>query len=430
MEQLRNKISLYGLDFWKYMFGQFISIIGDVCGHIAFTWWILEQKNGTEAIAAVMAPAMFFRIFLMPLVGPLGDKFSRKKILAISEALRGIVTAVLALLIILNHYHLPILIFLFSLLSVGTALYYSASTSIIPQLVKPQMIEPSIQLSQGITASGNVIGGVVGGSLVAFLGVKETYILDSLSFFLATIVILRIKSSTLPQKNQTQNSSIKQWSLDLKEGFQVVYRVKILFSWALLAMLMNFVVAPLSIALPALIKEAKNLPAWCLGWAEMSAGVGAVVGSYLVAKSLKQFSRANLIYWSIFGLGLSCALLPLGDNVYFIMASMFMIAVFGMLCNVPASTQIMIATPDHYRSRVSAILSFMCQGINPISIAIIGILMAEIGIETTILGMGLILSLLALCSPFVPDFFHFFNSQEDEVKDFFESRYRLSQFKI
>ena len=106
MEQLRNKISLYGLDFWKYMFGQFISIIGDVCGHIAFTWWILEQKNGTEAIAAVMAPAMFFRIFLMPLVGPLGDKFSRKKILAISEALRGIVTAVLALLIILNHYHL------------------------------------------------------------------------------------------------------------------------------------------------------------------------------------------------------------------------------------------------------------------------------------------------------------------------------------
>ena len=408
------------------MLGQFISVVGDICGHVAFTWWILDKENGTEAIAAIMAPAMFFRIFLMPLFGPFGDKYSRKKLLALSEALRGITSAALAIIIINNYYNLPLLIGLFSLLSVGTALYTSASGGIIPQLVSAKVLEPAIQLSQSVLSIGNVLGGIIGGSLVAFIGVEKTYILDSLSFFIAALALITIKQSTLPTKASLPHSGVSQWLDEIKEGFKVMYKIKVLFSWAILAMIMNFIMAPFAIVLPALIKEAKQMPAWSLGWVEMAGGLGAIAGSYSVAFLLQKVSRANLIYWSIFGLGLSCAFLPIGNSVFILMFFMFTLAAFGVICNVPASTQITIATPDHLRSRVFSILGFMCQGVTPISMAIVGVLMAKIGIEETMMVMGGVLSFLALLSPFVPQFFEFFNSSQEKAESFFKNHYGLN----
>ncbi len=421
---LKENISKYGRDFWKYIFGQFVSVVGDICGYIAFTWWVLDQTSDTKAIAAIMAPALFFRIFLMPLFGPFGDRFSRKKLLAISEFLRGSISICLAFMILANIYHLPLLIFLFCALSAGTALYYSASGGVVPQLVKKELIEPAIQISQGVMSMGNVMGGVIGGMCVAYLGVEKTYIFDSFSFFLAGLVLLTIKSNTLPKGVKT-GAGIKHWFDEVKEGFKLMHKIKILFRWSFLAMVMNFVMAPFGIVLPALIKEAKQMPAWCLGWVEMAGGIGAIIGTMLVGSALKKVKKANLIYGSIFCMGLSCALLPFGNNVYYLMFFMFALTFFSIFCNVPAISQITIATPDKYRSRVFSMMAFMCQGVNPLAIAVVGVAMSKIGISITIMYMGILLSSLALVSPFIPHFLEFFNLSTKDLGSYFEKKYSL-----
>lgn len=425
---LVEKFHKYGLDFWKFIFGQLISIIGDLCGYVAFTWWILDKTKDVEAIATIMAPAMFFRIFLMPLFGPFGDKFSRKKLLSLSELWRGLISLVLGIMIIFDYYNLPVIVILFSLQSAGSALYQSGSAGIIPQLVNEKDIESAIQISQGALSIGNLLGGIIGGSLVAFIGIKGTYILDSISFFLAAIAMISISKNTVPTfHHEKPKSPLKQWFSEIKEGFQILYKIKILFRWATLAMFMNFIMAPFAIALPALIKEAKHMPAWYLGWVEMAGGVGAIAGSYLVAICLKFISRANLIYWSILGLGLSCALLPYGEHLFYLMIFMFLFSLFGVLCNVPASTQITIATPDQLRSRIFSLIGFMCQGVSPLSMAVIGVLMAKIGIEKTMNLMGYSLAALALISPFITHFFEFFNSSQEKAESFFETFYKISK---
>ncbi len=50
-------------------------------GPSPLSWWVLEKTGSPKAIAWVIAPAMALNLILLPLFGPLGDNFSRKKLI-------------------------------------------------------------------------------------------------------------------------------------------------------------------------------------------------------------------------------------------------------------------------------------------------------------------------------------------------------------
>src|SRR5258706_7509217 len=90
--------SRLGRDFWFFQTGQMISTVGDACGTIALTWWILDVTASPGKVSTVLASAMFVQTTLTPVLGPLGDRFSRKWLILSSDLLRGVMMAALAVL--------------------------------------------------------------------------------------------------------------------------------------------------------------------------------------------------------------------------------------------------------------------------------------------------------------------------------------------
>lgn len=150
-----------GRDFWYYQLGQAISIVGDSCGSIALAWWILDKTGSAIVMSSILAPAMLMRIFLMPLLGPIGDRVERKKLIIISDFWRGIFTFCLATLVILDIFNIPAVIALFVLNAFGTALF-SASGGILAQIVTPDRLQEAYRKSQAVQSTGNVLGGIIG----------------------------------------------------------------------------------------------------------------------------------------------------------------------------------------------------------------------------------------------------------------------------
>lgn len=64
-----------GRDFWMFRFGQLASLLGDGCGMIALSWWVLDKTGSAASISVVLAPAMVVRVVLLPFMGPLADQF-------------------------------------------------------------------------------------------------------------------------------------------------------------------------------------------------------------------------------------------------------------------------------------------------------------------------------------------------------------------
>ena len=416
-----------GRDFWLYRFGQIISVIGDSCGIIALSWWILDKTGSATQMSAVIAPAMFIRIILLPLFGPIGDKFNRKLLIFLSDVWRFVFFFGLAAMVNFDYYNVYLIMTLYVLIAFGSALFGSVSESIIPQLVKKEQLSIAIQQSQAINAVGSIIGGIAGGFLVTLIGMTGAFTVNALSFLASATAVLFIKAKTAPEpKESTGNPPLKDWFNDLKDGFKYLYKIKVLFWIGIVSMFLNFFLSPMGIILPYLAKESRNMPPWFLGALESSVSAGAIIGAVSVGFLTKRFLKSNLVVFGILLIGAGVFFMPILPNAAIPLSLMFIIGTGAAITNINISTQRTIATPDSYRSRADSMLGFMCQAVAPLSVALAGIGIETIGLAKMLYIAGGCVMLGAPTLYFIPKFSLFMNSDQEDTGKFFNKHYKTT----
>ena len=414
-----------GRDFWLFRFGQVMSVIGDSCGNIAMAWWILEETGSAAKMASIIAPAMFVRIFLLPLFGPIGDKFPRKWLIIIGDVWRGLLTVILAAMVFFHYFNLPLLITLYILMAIGTSLFQSVVSSIVPQLVTKDKLQKAMQQEQAIMASGSVVGGIAGGLFVTIFGIGGAFLIDATSYFLAAIASFMIKANTKPPAvvREKKVHAIVNWFQELKEGFSVVVKIPIEFWLAIVAALMNFVVSPIGIALPVLVKEARNMPPWFLGALESSVSIGSIIGALTVGWLCRKMLADFVVVLGIVIIGLGIAILPWIPNPSLPLSMMLFIGIGSMLANIPLHTQMALAMPDEYRSRAGSVIGFICQLASPLGVAFAGIMISNIGLNFTMLVCGGLLILLSPLLFLIPKFSEFLRLPPEKAHSFYRENY-------
>lgn len=413
-----------GRNFWLFRIGQIVSIIGDSCGSIALAWWILETTGSAAKMSSVLAPAMFIRIFLLPLFGPIGDKYSRKWLAVASDVLRGMFMLGLATMAYAKVFHLPLIITLYILSSIGTALFNAVAGSLIIEIIPREHLDKATRQSQAINAAGGVIGGVAGGSLVTFAGISGAFFIDSLSFFIAGVAsVFLVTIPTLKAASLVKLHPLKDWAQKLSEGFTMLFRLPLLFWFAIVAMGLNFVVSPLGIVLPVLVKEGRAMPAWFLGALQSSSSVGAILGALSVGFFVRRFKSDRVLAAGIVLIGIGVMMLPFTPNAALPTVMMFVIGAGSTLANVPISTQFALTIPNEYRSRLNSVIGFLCQAITPLSVALSGALISSIGLSKTLVAMGLVTVLLVPLLFIIPHFVEFMRLSASGAEGFLAKKY-------
>ncbi|PYR33698.1 MAG: hypothetical protein DMF90_19910 [Acidobacteria bacterium] len=419
-----------GRDFWLFRLGQAISVLGDSCGAIALSWWILDATGSAVVMSSVLAPAMVVRIVLTPLFGPLGDRVTRKKLIIVSDLWRGALTMVLAVLAYEGRFALPAVIGLYVLTAIGSALYGPPSTSIVPQLVSAEKLNRAFQQSQAIASAGAIVGGLTGGALVGFLGVPGAFAIDAISFFVGAATAQLIRADTRPGGTSAAfgadgsgGSALTRWTVDLKRGFRFLYAVRVLFVMALVAMLVNFLLAPMFVVLPVLVKLGRGLPPWYLGALESGMGAGAILGALGAGWLCRKILPDRVVVLGIALTGIAVAALPWMPGVALPILATVTVGMSVSLANIPIMSQLAVATPDSYRSRVSSIMLFLCQGVMPLGVALAGVLLTAFGFAGTMTGMGVMTLLLAPTLFAIPHLSGFFRRAPQEAAGYLEALY-------
>lgn len=412
-----------GRDFWRFRVGQFVSLLGDGCGTIALSWWILGKTGSAAAMSAVLAPAMAVRLALLPLLGPAADMFPRKRLIALADFWRFATTTALALLVYQDRYSPTAVIALYMMTAAGSALFEAASSGIVPQLVEQDRLPAAVQQTHAADSFARIAGGIVGGLIVSAVGVFGAFVLDAVSYALAGCASLLIEASTVPEKGIVPTGSWTHWTRELAAGFRVLYRIPVLFWLCVLAMFMNLTLSPLPILLAVLAKETRGMPAWFLGGLGSSVGAGAVVGALTVGRILPRVRVHRLVIAAIGMMGAGIAILPWVPNALLPFSVLFFIGVGQTWANVPMNSQISLAVPDSHRARVGSIVGFLCGGMAPLGIAGAGALIARVGLTPAMIGVGAALALLAPLILLIPSFPEFMAASPAEAAEFFERRF-------
>ena len=298
----RPFISLQNTTFAKLYFGQTISLLGD-----AFTWVglaLLAFQLDKEHSASILATALTLRviafIIFSPFAGVVADKIARKKILYITHFIR---MAIICCLPFVNaEWQIYALVFL---LNVFNAFFTPTYRAVIPQIVDSKYYREAVGLSTATFQLLGVLGPALAGIVAVWLGAREIFFLDGISFIVAALFILSIPAKDL-QKGVSDHAK-----RDSDTWSDVIKGVKLLFSNRIIrfALCIEFVSAIAgAMILVNTIGHVKNnlqLGDNYYGWIMAAFGIGAGVSAFVLGSLDKSKTRSLSLISGAIVLGLS-----------------------------------------------------------------------------------------------------------------------------
>jgi NRE family putative nickel resistance protein-like MFS transporter len=185
--------SLQNKTFARLYWAETISLIGDACTWLGIA--LLAYEIAGKQSATILATALTLRVIAFvlfaPFAGIMADKFDRKKILYFTHFFRMIIVGSLPFV----HQEWQIYVLVFSL-NIFNAFFTPTYKAVIPQVIKDkEKTSQAISLSSSTYMLLGVLGPGIAGGLAAFMGIREIFFVDALSFIIAGILIV-----TLPGK--------------------------------------------------------------------------------------------------------------------------------------------------------------------------------------------------------------------------------------
>ena len=370
--------------------GSFATQIGMWMQQVAFGWLVLELTDSPFYLGL----AGFFRAIPMLIVSPFGgvlaDRLERRKLLIISQAAMGIVAIVLAFMVathLVHPWHLLVSAFLS-----GSAMSMNmpARQALVSQLVTKAQLPSAIALNSMSMNSSRIVGPALAGILIGVVGIAGCMLLQGIGYLWSIVNVVQIKVPIHDRKSR--GASMMQ---NLVEGFRYCYEQKTVFAMLSLAAMTSIFGQPYMQFLPAYARDVLNLGAGGLGIMMTAVGVGALIGSFVIAGFGTNRQRGKVLLIAAIIFGLSLCFLALTSNVILALVLLAGGGFANALLMSLNQTILQQTVPDHLRGRVMSVY-MLTWGLMPLGTLPIGMIAQTHGTPAAIFVGGFICYLVAL----------------------------------
>lgn len=241
-----SKNKLWNINFALLWQGQLVSSFGDSVYDIALGFWILAKTGSTALMGLLMAAIAIPRVILSPIAGTYVDRHNRRRILIMSDIVRGIVITFVGIAALMGFIEIWMVLVSGIILGVCGSFFNPAVQSSIPDIVpKDKLVKANSSFSLIGTAT-NIIGNTAGGFLYQFLGAPLMFLINGLSYIFSACTEVFIKIPNIKRNAKDLNF----WD-DLKSGFNFVKNFTGLkYLYVTIAFLNFFAVMGITLLLP------------------------------------------------------------------------------------------------------------------------------------------------------------------------------------
>lgn len=367
--------------------GSTISLLGDQFYLVALPWLALQLTGSSLILGTLLMVAAIPRAVLMLVGGAVTDRFSARRVLMTTAAVRTLLVGGVATLVWLHRIQLWELYGMTFLFGVADAFSFPAGPALMPTLVQPEQLQPANALMQSSTVSTQTLGSFPAGWLVARWGVATALFFDAVSFLGVIVALLKI-----PDPPKVPAHARPSMLHSIAEGLRAVRHDPALFAMMSLFATINLCFSgPVYVGLSSLaqfqFKSAKAFGAWLFF---LSAGM--LVG-ILLGGTIKRPRRRGLQFIVVSLIGglelIGIGLIPKFGAIATFLALMGLAIGF---VNVQFSAWIQLRVERTLLGRVMSVLMFSAVGLIPISHAVAGAV-AQWSLPALFIGAGALLSL-------------------------------------
>ena len=425
MEKINKKIAsnhfirlLSDSSYLSFSLSVFLSQIAANTLTIVLIFLIFHITSSNFSVSILLFSILIPQIFISFLGGIMADIYNKKTIIIAGNVLRA-----LALLIIFFNYKNTLVIYSTAfLISSITQFYVPAESSLIPTLVKREMLVAANSIF-GVSFFGSIlIGYVFAGPAITIFGRANVFLLLAGIFIIAALCAIFIQTKKIKnfaEKIMSPSYVKKSISQEFKESFLLLKKngkVKDAFFLLIFSQIIIFILATL---IPGYAKNILQIPAEDVSVILFApAAIGMVIAAFLLGSILNKYPKRRLMSIGIFISGAVLMLFPATSKLVArelieiinsflpmlfavnIFNLVFILALFAGLANalifVPSQAIIQETIPHNFTSKIYGLL-FSLIGIFSIPpIMIAGGVADAVGVGAVLLWIGLSIIVIGL----------------------------------
>ncbi|MFD2444993.1 MFS transporter [Bacillus sp. CGMCC 1.16607] len=387
------------MDNWKknitlFLSSQTISLFGSALVQYAIMWYVtLTTKSGIMMTVFIICG--FIPTFLLsPIAGVWADRFNRKRLIILADALIAVATLLLAIVFLLGYDSTWLLFVMAAVRAIGTGIQTPAVGAILPQIVPKENLTKVNGINGSIQAIIMFVAPLVSAALLTMTSLEIIFFIDVITAAIAIFTLMNFFN--IPAHEKAAEKQTTSYFNDLKEGLTYIKNQAFLKKFFLFFAIFFVLMAPAAFLTPLQVTRTFGDEVWRLTAIEIAFSVGMMVGGAIIA-SWGGFK--NKVYTMTFAsLLMGVCTFALGIVPNFWIYLLFM-AVFGIampVFNTPTTVLIQEKVDENYLGRIFGVFGMISTSMMPIGMLIFGPLADIIQIEWLLLGTGLFILILSI----------------------------------
>ncbi len=202
--------------------GQIVSLLGSSLSEFALAVWVYQT---TGSIAHYALLSLFIHLpsmFISPFAGAMVDRWSRRRVMILSDSITGITAVAIMLLVFSNHLQVWHIYIAVAISSVCNAFQWPAYISAIGQLVPIQHLSRANGMVQGSIATARILGPSIAGFLIATIKLHGVLLVDFSTYLFAFIILLSVKFPARKKKTTIRKVNLEHLWQEVISGWNYI----------------------------------------------------------------------------------------------------------------------------------------------------------------------------------------------------------------
>ncbi|NJP99957.1 MFS transporter [Streptomyces sp. PLAI1-29] len=375
--------SLRNRNYRLFASGQLVSNTGTWMQRIAQDWLVLSLTGSSTAVGITTALQFLPMLVLGLYGGVIADRFSRRRLLLVTQSAMGLTGLALAVLTLSGHVQVWHVYLMALLLGLATVVDNPARQAFAAEMVGPEDLRNAVSLNSANFQSARIIGPAVAGVTISAVGSGWAFMANGLSFLAPITALLLMRREELQEVTRAPRGKGQ-----LRDGLRyVARRPELLWPIVLVGFIGTFGFN-FAIWLTAFVDTVFHGDAGTYGLLNTLMAVGSLAGALLAAR--RGTSRLRLLVGAALLFGLLEITAAAAPGFWIFAVLLVAIGMLGMTINVTANSSVQLATDPAMRGRVMALYMMVFMGGTPLGAPLLGWVTDTYGARIGFLAGGLI----------------------------------------
>ena len=374
-------------DYRLLWIGLVLNLLGDGATFAAMAWITVERAGA--AGLGVLGVCLTLPVLVGgAVIGPLLDRFSRRKLFVYDSIVRGFVVAGIPLLAAVGAFEVWQLYVVAAVYGLLKIIPLAGTPAVLPELVPPERLQAATGLESTAMGAASIAGPAIGAVLIWLIGATNVLLLDALTYFAFAGLITMIKAPlgrpepaepVAAEPGLGGGSGVGGRGRRSQAGWAPVLRLLLRDRFLLFLTvgfaLFNISAGALLVALPWLAKVHLDRGPGVLGLMLAVGATAELIGS-VVSGAVKTSDRQMIRIGVFQFLAGASLLLLLPASLPFVLAGLVLNGVLTSPMTVLGGVVRLTRTPNEQRGRAMTLMRTTMSGALPFGSALGGLLLA------------------------------------------------------